>query len=363
MADLHISEEELMAMYRTDRSVYTPADFLQWRENGSLNLTPKFQRRGVWTTPARSYFIDTLLRGMPIPAIYLRMVQGPQRNRFVREVVDGQQRISAVLSFIDGDYRISRTLQASWGGKLFNQLTDSEQRRISSYSFSAEVFQGISDEAVLAVFSRLNTYSVPLNAQELRNGKFFGLFKQAAYQLALQHLEFWRKHRIFTEQSIARMLEVELASELLIAGKAGMQDKKRTIDTFYSDQDEAYPEKKRDEERFCATIDTITETIDAELKETAFRRPPLFYTLYCATYHRLFGLPGEPHKTPKRPLSKEDRQSLRDAVIQLSEYIAANRDDQPAPAKYEQFIAACSVQTDNIKPRKTRFDFLYKRAF
>src|ERR1700747_1619607 len=101
-------------MARPERSTFTALDFSGWRDSGALVIVPKFQRRGVWTTPAKSYFIDTLLRGMPVPPIYLRMMSGPMPNRPIHEVVDGQQRISSVLDFIDGKFRLSKTLQAPW---------------------------------------------------------------------------------------------------------------------------------------------------------------------------------------------------------------------------------------------------------
>lgn len=91
-----------------------------------------------------------------------------------------------------------------------------------SFSFSVEMFKGISDEQILEVFCRLNMNGVGFNRQELRNGKYFGLFKTTSYSLALPYLEMWRKHKIFSEQNVARMLEVELTSELLIAGHEGM---------------------------------------------------------------------------------------------------------------------------------------------
>ena len=95
------------------------------------------------------------------------------------------------------------------------------------------MFGDISDGEVLETFARLNTYAVKLNAQELRNGRFFGLFKQSAYTLAFEHVEFWRRNGIFSERNIARMLEVELTSELLIALLDGLQDKKnRSTDSI-----------------------------------------------------------------------------------------------------------------------------------
>src|SRR5204863_2477103 len=134
---------------------------------------------------------------------------------------------------------------------------------------------------ILEVFCRLNMNGVPLNRQELRNGKYFGLFKNASYGLAFKYLEFWRGNKIFNEQSIARMLEVELTSELLIAGSAGMQDKKKSIDSFYRDWENSYPNQTRDENRFIETLGIISEVFpDKELSSSAFRRPPLFYSLY-----------------------------------------------------------------------------------
>jgi len=217
----------------------------------------------------------------------------------------------------------------------------------------------------LEVFCRLNMNGIPLNKQELRNGKFFGLFKQLSFALALAYLEFWRKHRVFSEQSIARMLEVELVSELLIAGNAGMQDKKKSIDNFYEGWESSYPEQARDEKRFNEVMATISETFtDDALAESDFRRPPLFYSLYCVVFHHLFGLPGIQRATPKKRLSADQRDTLKQAVVLLSEKIVQSKDpDIELAAKYKTFVAACQRQTDNIQPRKIRFNSLYDETF
>jgi hypothetical protein len=206
---------------------------------------------------------------------------------------------------------------------------------------------------------------VPLNRQELRNGKFFGLFKQSSFDLALACLEFWRKHKIFSEQSIARMLEIELTSELLIAGLEGMQDKKTSVDDFYEKWEDVYPNQTREEKRFTETISAISEMFpDDVLRDSDFRRPPLFYTLYCVVYHHLFGLPGIQRASPKKPLTKDQYESLRDAVTMLSEKLDNVKDPTYKIAdKYKAFITACQRQTDNIQPRKIRFNSLYEEAF
>lgn len=350
-------------MKKPRRPEYTPLDFAQWKAANSLSLSPKFQRRGVWKSKARSFFVDSLLRSMPVPPLYLREMQSPQRDRVIREVIDGQQRIAAVLDFIDGKYRLSRTLKGPWAGKAFGGLTPEEQDNVTNYAFSVEMFHGISDLEVLEMFSRLNTYSVALNKQELRNGKFFGRFKQAVYSLAYEHLEFWRRHRIFTEQNIARMLEAEFVSEVLIAFLDGMQDKKTSIESFYDKLDDEFPEQARLEKYFREGVDEITESIGDALMDTVFRRPPILYSLFCVLHHHRHGLPGASVATIKRPLSQDERLSLREAVESLSARVESARVGEAVPAQYAAFVKSCLQQTDNIKPRETRFKVLYRTAF
>src|SRR5207245_8235487 len=79
---------------------YRIADFVQWNNRDELRLSPQFQRRPVWLPKARSYLIDTIIRGLPVPPIYVRELIDARSQRVTREVIDGQQRLRAVLDFI-----------------------------------------------------------------------------------------------------------------------------------------------------------------------------------------------------------------------------------------------------------------------
>src|SRR5439155_1330394 len=108
------------------------------------------------------------------------------------------------------------------------------------YRFPIYQYQGIEDQTVLEIFARMNTYSVALNRQELRNGQYFGIFKSTVYRLALNYLTFWRSSGLFSESNIARMDEAELVSELLVAQLDGLQDKKASLDDFYDKLDDEW---------------------------------------------------------------------------------------------------------------------------
>lgn len=351
----------LIPMEKPAFSHHSAREFREWNELQSLVISPKFQRREVWKTPARSFFIDSVLRDIPIPPIFLRLTQTPDRKRVIREVIDGQQRLRALLDYLADKYALSRSLDPH-GGKKFSELPQASQEQIEGFNFLCEVFQQITDAEVLEVFARVNTYSVGLNAQELRNGRYFGRFKQCAYALALEHLEVWRKHKIFSENAIARMLEVELTSELMIAELDGMQDKKKSIDKFYMQFDESFPDGGNVASQFRSVIDTLMNALSDALSKTEFTRPPLFYSLFCVVYHRIFGLPRITLSTPARHLKSEEQSRLRDALIELSNVITSAK-QEPVQQQDAAFVSACLRQTDNIKPRLIRFETLYMLAF
>ena len=354
-------------MMRPDRSNYNATDFRGWRAGNALVITPKFQRRGVWSTAARSYLIDTLLLGMPVPPIYIRVTQSDARDRVIREIVDGQQRLSAVLDFVDGRFALSLGLHAPWSGKRFEELSREQQDQILEYPFICEMLHGLDDAQVLSIFARLNTHSVVLNAQELRNGRWFGQFKQLSYSLAHEHLELWKGLRVFSDARIARMAEVEFTSELLVLGIAGLQDKKKSLNDFYELLDVDFPASEQVARVFRRTLDAITESCGEVLPNSEFRRPPLFYSLYGAVYHRLFGLRDCALRRRRGDrLNAGEMASVASAVRDLSEVVERAKAESQGWRPSERlasFVTACLRQTDNLRPRETRLEVVYSRAF
>ncbi len=133
---------------------YSVRDFEEWRERDELVLAPKFQRRDVWSDKARSYLIDTILRGKPIPKIYMRQDINPKTRRTTREIVDGQQRLRSVLGFIKNGFKISKAHHKDFRGKYFSGLDKDTQRGILKYEFVVDlvvrhILEEIDDELIL----------------------------------------------------------------------------------------------------------------------------------------------------------------------------------------------------------------------
>lgn len=357
---------------------YVTLDLVHWHEQGSLRLSPKFQRRPVWKAAARSYLIDTILRGFPVPPLHIRLSENDSGG-VLRDVIDGQQRLHALFDFYEGNLRLSRSLDAPWAGQTFAQLSEDLQSRLKLYKFHVFQYQGVDDATILQIFARINTYSVALNGQELRNGKWFGDFKQSAYSLALEYLTFWRDNRVFSEGAIARMQEAELVSELLVLQLDGIQDKKTSLNSFYAGLDsdwgdephtfkfrkeekpDTWLSRRESEKRFRAVMDEIAEALGTVLAKSEFRRAPLFYSLYAVVYHRLYGIPRWDTATPRRPLTSSQRDSLRLAVGDLSDLLKESSEDD-LRGWQRDFLVAAARQTDNVVPRATRLKTLWEQA-
>ena len=62
----------------------------------ALDLNPTYQRDVVWSNSESQLLIDSILRGIPLPSVILREVEGNE----AMQIVDGKQRLTAILRFI-----------------------------------------------------------------------------------------------------------------------------------------------------------------------------------------------------------------------------------------------------------------------
>lgn len=336
-----------------DTRVYSVSDFVEWSGAGLLDLSPEFQRRSVWSEKAKSYLIDTLLRGKPIPKILITQQLRIKRN--VRVVVDGQQRLRAILEFIDDGFRVSRMHNAEFAGKSFSTLPDELQREFLKYEVGVDLLFDATYSEILDIFARLNTYSVRLNPQEQLNAKYLGFFKQAAYGKGFEYVDYWIGAGILTKAQVARMGEASLASDLLVALIDGVQTNKN-VATYYKrfeDDEGDIPEGTR---QFDETMSVIGELFDERsLKRTNFKRIHLFYSLFCAVAHCLFGVKGLEH-APRPEISK----NITKTRVRLDE-ISNRYDDEERTAEYEKFVDYSRRATTDTSRRIFRSEFICKK--
>lgn len=154
-----------------------------WHNSSKLVLTPSFQRRIVWEKNRISQFIESLILNIPIPSILL--ANDEKNNKFL--VIDGKQRLNAIISFISPDkegkgiklsnLKVLKDIEGYTFDKLKNDPSkEMYLNKIENYLLKANVLKKHDTKLLYFIFSRLNSGSVPLSTQELRQSLFPGSF-------------------------------------------------------------------------------------------------------------------------------------------------------------------------------------------
>lgn len=345
-------------MKNFDSRTYSINDFLEWSNNNLLELNPKFQRRSVWTDIARSYLMDTIVRGKPIPKVFIRQKLNVQTKQSIREVVDGQQRLRTILSYLRDGFVISKKHHPIYGGRYFSQLNQVDediQANILNYEISADLLINLPDSEILDIFSRLNSYSVILNLQEKINANHFGPFKTLADELAHTSNDFWVDNKILTDNDILRMADVTLCADILIAMIEGIKSKKQ-IKSFYDKyENEFNHDPALLEEKFASTIATIQGIFENDLKRTEFNRIHLFYSLFTCIYHLKYGLVGI--DKPKMNISKNDYVRIESRLENVNS-IFTTEDVKHLNEKETKFLEDSRRATTDKPVRERRTEYL-----
>lgn len=349
-----------MRVFDISPTQFRVGDFVGWQRDKTLDLNPTFQRRSVWRLPARSYLLDTVVRGLPVPLIFLRERVELSSQRITREVVDGQQRLRSLFAFVDpgllddfkparDEFTIQRNHNREIAGQRFSQLDAFWQSRILGYKFSVQILPAeIEDREVLQIFARLNSTGLKLTGQELRNAAYFGSFKTMMYDLGYEQFERWRRWDVVSDDEMTRMVEVEITSDLAMSMIDGLTGKtQKRLDALYARFDDQLPQAGEFIRRFRKTMDTVDDLLGSDLSTTVYRDQVHFFTLCVYIYDRLYGLGSDLVKQKIKPVPTTLRSCLLEASRRFRE--------QDVPKAVLDAVTRASADTGR---RQTRLDFL-----
>ncbi|WP_075219565.1 DUF262 domain-containing protein [Acuticoccus yangtzensis] len=180
-------------LYSSDWTVET---ILSQLNRKNIILNPKFQRRDAWSTNRKSTFIESLVVGLPVPQLVFAEVAG-QRGKYL--VLDGKQRLLSLIAFTEsqGDRRAGfglsgMTIRKDLSRKKFHdffndpELID-ELNSFYNYTIRTVIIRNWPNNDFLhQVFLRLNTQSVKLSPQELRQAMAPGPFTEFADEFSAE---------------------------------------------------------------------------------------------------------------------------------------------------------------------------------
>lgn len=141
---------------KVEEGKYSIAELVDWYRRRELVVNTEYQRGGgLWPWPAKSYFIDTILKEFPFPKVYFHERVDKETKRPRREIVDGQQRLSTIVDFVDGGFALGKNARGL-EGKRFNDLTEEQQNSFYSYTVSVDVIRNADRSEILQMFRRMN---------------------------------------------------------------------------------------------------------------------------------------------------------------------------------------------------------------
>lgn len=199
-----------------------PVDSLVKRMREDSIYVPEFQRGFVWNLPKASRFIESLLLGLPVPAIFLSREEESQRLL----VIDGQQRLRSMQYFYDGKFPTAtgvvefalKDVPSGFNGETYASLSAEDRRRLDDAIVHAIIVKqdepSDDQSSVFHIFERLNTGGMILQPQEIRHAIYSGPFNDLLKEL--NQNEDWRTiygppaARMKDEELILRFIALQL---------------------------------------------------------------------------------------------------------------------------------------------------------
>jgi Protein of unknown function DUF262 len=335
-------------------SNFTVAEYCQQMAENKIVVNRDYQRSGkVWPPAARSYLIETILLGFPIPKLSLYLKTDLKSRQTLKEIVDGQQRSQAIFNFFQDQLTIST--KGKFAGRRFSQLDEQEQAAFIEYQLSVDLFVGATPAELREVFRRMNSYTVPLNSQEKRHATHQGEFKWFMVGMTEKYAQTLKDIGVFSENQLTRMNDAVLLSEIVAAifdGIVSASD--RRIDKMYEEYEKSFPYSHEMENR----IDTLFQYIMSwyDIHHTVLMKPYNFYSIALAITHRL-----DPVKSLQEYHPLESAQPiLNDYALANLSSLAVAQESLEDHQKFSTFVEACSAGTNRINQRKVRFQYYSK---
>jgi len=330
--------------------------FLEADRNKQLDLDPPYQRRSVWTRKDKQFFLDTIFRDYPSPAIFLhKTVDDNGRPTF--HVVDGKQRIQTILDFVGGkvpmaeDYGDVRLNSRRWP----DLRGESDLRtQFWNYKFVVEELGFDEPSVVNNIFDRINRNARKLTRQELRHAKYEGWFISQVESEIKAPL--WKDLGVATQARESRMADSQFLSELMLVvleGKMRGFNQDALDDAYAGYDDISTADSAVNEEDFLGSFSRTKQrmlSLEAanSVVTTHCRTLASFYTVWSAL-----------------ALETELPEPIEGLASQLAEFmtmVEAGRAREGAEAALEwaviQFAENLRGASTDIGPRGARYDAL-----
>lgn len=240
----------------------------------TIKLDPEYQRNHRWSEETSSKLIESLILNIPVPLVYLSQdvdVDADDADDLARySVIDGQQRLTAIYNFMTNELALEgMEVLKPLNGSKYKDLPPFLIRRLEERTIKCLRIDSTLDPQVkYDIFERLNSGSVKLEAQELRNAIYRGSFNKLIKDLA-KHEDFRVLNQISLDKpedskKVQKMEDVELVLRFFALRNNNYKNLKKGFKLFLSESMEELNKLSDDEllrlsSQFVKTMKVIRE--------------------------------------------------------------------------------------------------------
>lgn len=409
MNEISSIQRELSIRSETIQRIYN------FYKNNLFFVNRRYQRKLIWTIEEKKKFIDSIIKGYPVPLILL--AEKKIDNRHIFEIIDGMQRLNAITSFIEGEfdhegcYFDLETMVESKSALDERILTQKEPKLdrkyceiFASYVVPLSVYSFNEERKIDEIFIRINSYGKHLSRQELRSAGTLGIFTDIVRQisseirtdvtqgdiLSLNKMKeisitntglnygipaeeiFWVKHNVLTKEMVREARDEELVADILAA--MALPEIPPTssdiLDEYYglkeSDRSKDLEQALRRigietlKEQFIRTYNEIRNVLNISgmnfrelvFKDRTQRLPRYFQIIFLSFYKLLFRENKEVYSYSEL-VKKLDGIANHINITEGGNWSASNRSDNINAVV--GIIQSCFKDRNTIDPAKTKW--------
>lgn len=182
----------------------------------NIDLNPSFQRRDAWNPQKKSRLIESIIYGLPVPQIVLAEEKG-RKGKFI--IVDGKQRLLTLHQFCSKKINKDECLVLkNLSNKKLNNIDFQMLEEKYPDLFNTFINQSIrsviiknwpSESFLYTIFFRLNSGSLGLSPQELRQALMPGEFMKFVDKFSQENISL--KNILGLKKPDYRMRDIDLA--------------------------------------------------------------------------------------------------------------------------------------------------------
>src|SRR5437762_12301129 len=118
-----------------------------------IRIDTTYQRsRKIWPSRAKSFLVETILRGMPIPRILLHRIAAPTSAHHTN-IIDGQQRCTILQEYRRDDFALTDHVDTKGlRGKSYTQLSGRLRAKFDSYDVPIDEYTDVTHKDIRHVF-------------------------------------------------------------------------------------------------------------------------------------------------------------------------------------------------------------------